>query len=104
MPVVGMGATELMYSDRHAHTIVEVLTNAKGEPKRIGTRRDIPARTDTNGMSECQVYQFTPAPESTPCTYWTLRKTGQWIREGESLRGGTVLRIGDRSEYRDPSF
>ncbi|QOF39432.1 hypothetical protein E3G66_003636 [Mycobacteroides abscessus] len=35
---------------------------------------------------------------------FTLRKTGRWIRKGESEKGGTALLIGRRDEHYDYSF
>lgn len=54
---VGMGATEMMYSDRHAYTIQKVVSD-----KRVIITRDKVTRTDTNGPSDDQEYTF----ESTP--------------------------------------
>lgn len=97
-PEVGMGATVLMFSDRHAATIVSVET-----PKCIIIQHDIATRTDKNGLSEDQSYTFAPNRNANPETY-TLRKNGTWVKEGESMSQGTILRIGTRDEYRDPSF
>lgn len=95
-PVVRMGATILMYTDRHAVTIVEV----KG--KRIAVQQDRAIRTDDNGMSECQSYRFEADPQA-PVTWYSLRKTGAWVRCGDSFNGQR-LRIGERNEYHDYSF
>jgi hypothetical protein len=97
-PEVGMGATILMYSDRHAATIIEIVS-----PKEIIIQQDISTRMDKNGQSESQEYSYLPDPNAKKETF-TLRKTGQWIRCGDSLRSGTVLQIGERDEYYDPSF
>ena len=96
-PEVGMGATQLCWSDRHACTITEVSTSGK----RIGVVRDIATRTDKEGMSDCQSYEFAPGagfPE-----FYTLRKNGAWVREGDSMKGAR-LTVGKRSEYHDYSF
>lgn len=90
---VGDGATILMFSDRHAATVVEA------GPKRIVIQRDIAKRTDDNGMSESQTYEFTPDPTAPKIAY-TLRKNGRWVREGDPLRGGETLGRG-RSSYYD---
>lgn len=97
VPTVGMGATMLCWSDRHAATIVEVSKSGK----KVGIVQDIATRTDKNGMSESQEYDFTPGTGSP--IYYTLRKNGAWVREGDSMRGSRIV-IGDRSEYHDFSF
>lgn len=98
-----MGATELMYSDRHACTIFFVEMNAKGERKRIGVKRDRAIRTDTYGMSDMQNYRYEEDPGASTIWY-TFRKTGQWIREGQPLRAGQVIKIGVRDHHHDYSF
>jgi hypothetical protein len=54
-------------------------------------------------MSDSQDYRFEQNPDAEKVTY-TLRKNGRWIKEGESLKGGTQIRIGERDEYYDYSF
>ena len=98
-PVVGMGATILMWSDRHAATVVEV----SADKKRVVIQRDNAKRTDKNGMSESQTYEFTPDPEARRETY-TLRKNGAWVIKGGGLKNGGRIKLGARSEYRDFSF
>ena len=51
--VVGMGATEMCYSDRHAYEVVEVI-----DDKHVIVRRCKAIRTDDNGMSDCQTYEY----------------------------------------------
>lgn len=94
-PVVGMGATILCWTDRHAATIVSV------SPKRIGIVQDEAIRTDKNGMSDSQTYDYKPG--NGPVSYYTLRKNGAWVREGESLKGQRIA-IGYRDEHYDYSF
>ena len=96
-PEVGMGATMLMWSDREAGTVVEV----KG--KRLVWRQDKATRADTNGMSDCQSYTYEPDPEGRTEVF-TLRKNGEWVREGDSQKNGTSLGLGYRSKYYDYSF
>jgi len=95
-PEVGMGATELWWSDRHAYTIVEV----SGDKKRIVVQRDIAKRIDRNGFSESQTYEFTPDPTATRVVV-TLRKNGRWVVRGTRH---TTFAIGFRQEYYDYSF
>ncbi len=98
-PEVGAGATITMYTDSHATTIVEVSKSGK----RILVQRDHAKRTDTNGMSESQEYEYSPNPEANRQAF-TLRADGGWVREGESLRGGQRIVIGFRRAYHDYSF
>lgn len=101
-PVAGMGATELFYSDRKAATVAVVENDSKGFAKRIGIVRDNAIRTDSYGMSDCQSYRYEPGDGGT--IFYTKRKTGQWIREGDPMRGGRVLKIGVRDHHHDYSF
>jgi hypothetical protein len=94
VPEVGMGATLLMYSDRHAYTITEVKGN------KLWAVEDKAIRTDSNGMSDSQSYRYEPGtgkPE-----LFSLRKDGRW-HEGTTLKG-TVLQIGERDAYHDFGF
>lgn len=91
-PVVGMGATILMWTDRYAATIVKVT------PTQIHVQRDIAKRIDKNGMSETQNYEFTTDPTA---SVEIFRKTKSGYR---MTGGGASLRIGERDEYHDFSF
>jgi hypothetical protein len=91
-PVVGMGATILMWTDRHAATIVKVT------PTQVHVQRDKATRIDANGMSEMQEHVFEADPTA---DVEIFRKTKRgWRKAG----GGHGLRIGDRDEYHDYSF
>ena len=94
VPIVGMGVTILMYSDRHAATIVEICS-----PSTIIVQRDIATRIDKNGMSENQEYNYTPDTNA-PKEVVTLRKDGRWKLTKEK----TVVRLGERDAYYDFSF
>lgn len=97
-PTVGMGCTVLMWTDRHAATIVDV--NKSG--KTIKIQRDIAERVDTNGMSEGQEYTFKANPNA-PVETFTLRKNGFYVQKGDSANGCKLF-IGTREEYYDFSF
>ena len=99
-PEVGMGATQLGYSDRHAGTIVSVGKFGKTPTGRIGWKMDIATRTDGNGMSESQSYDYKENPEA-ETIYYTLRKDGTYVVEGESLKHGRRLQLGVRDKYHD---
>lgn len=97
-PAVGMGATILSWSDRRAATVTQVSKFGK----RIAVVDDIATRVDKNGMSEVQEYVYTPG-NSGP-SYFTLRKNGAWVREGESMKGGQRIALGYRNTFHDFSF
>ena len=88
-PQVGMGATILMWTDRHAATIVKVTKT------QVHVQRDLAKRTDKNGMSESQTYTYEPDPTA---YVEIFRKTKAGYR---ATGGGSALRIGDRQEYHD---
>lgn len=98
-PEVGMGATIVMYSDRYAATITYV--GKKGAL--VIVKRDHAKRTDDNGMSECQSYEYSPDKDAGPRIF-TLRKSGRWVEQGQPSKNGTGLSIGRRREYHDFSF
>ena len=95
---IGQGATLPSGSDRYPATIVEIT-----DDKTVVIQQDSAIRTDANGMSEDQSYDFSPNPNAEKVTF-TLRKNGAWIRKGDSLDNGQRLYIGTRRMYRDPSF
>ena len=100
-PEVGMGATILMHSDRHAATIIEVeyfKTGPRaGQAKAVTVQRDTAQRVDSNGMSDAQTYVYLPNPNGAT-TRFTLRKGGRWEAYGFSLG------IGYRDEHFDFSY
>lgn len=51
---IGVGVTEMCYTDRHPYTIVRIIND-----KKIVIRQDNAVRIDNNGMSESQTYQYT---------------------------------------------
>ncbi len=92
---VGMGATMLMWTDRHAYTIIEVAKNGKS----FVMQQDTARRTDNNGMSECQTWDFTRNPEGAKVT---VRMSKKGWRVG-GMKGNKVL-VGVRDEHFDFSF
>lgn len=113
-PVVGMGATILCWSDRHAATIVKVkmrLINKRGWTWQIVVQQDHAVRTDRNGQSESQSYDYFPCKTNATKEYIFDGK--QWRECSRSIKGqlrvlpkgqGNGLMIGIREEYYDPSF
>lgn len=107
-PVVGMGVTFLQWTDRSAGTIVEVFKI--GNDLAIKTQGDRAERTDKNGFSEDQTYEYTPQPNAAK-QVWRFRnnaweqvrlnpESGRW----KKVEGGGGLRIGVRDAYWDPCF
>jgi hypothetical protein len=97
IPEVGMGVTQIMWSDLHPYTIIKILTS-----KRIMIQEDQAKRIDGNGYySESQGYEYTPNPGGETKTLF-LNKHGKWKERGHA-RGSTFL-VGIRKEYRDPTF
>lgn len=104
-PVVGMGATLLYWTDRHAATIVQVSL----DKKTVFLQEDTATRIDKNGTSESQDYSFEPNKNAPWKGFRMFKngwrevtkndKTGRWIK-----CGGAGLRIGDRAHYNDYSF
>jgi hypothetical protein len=105
-PEVGMGATLLGYTDRHAATV----TAWDAKTQVVSVQRDHAKRIDRNGMSECQDYEYSPDPEGY-VEHFRRAKDGRWqpIRWNPETgrwnkRGGDGLRLGERREYWDPCF
>lgn len=95
IPTVGMGATILSWTDRHAATIVEVVSHRK-----IAIIEDN-AEAKHKGMTDSQEWELTPGTGGKQ--YFTLRVNGTWVREGESIKGQR-LGVGYKSHYYDYSF
>lgn len=97
-PKVGMGATMVFWTDRHAYTIIDVSPDLKT----IKVQRDRATRIDKNGMSECQNYLYNQDCAG-DIQVATLRKNGRYVLKGDSMKG-TYVAIGHRREYYDYSF
>jgi hypothetical protein len=54
LPIVGMGATITYGSDHHPATVIKILSNGR----RLILQEDKSIRTDNNGMSESQSYDY----------------------------------------------
>lgn len=111
-PEIGMGATILSWTDRHAATIRSV-EQYRGKLL-VSVTRDRAIRTDSNGLSECQRYEYEPCSEAPREWFWfdgatwreasidesTGRRKFRIARKGS----GYGLAIGYRKSYCDPSF
>lgn len=94
-PQVGMGATEILWSDRKPYTVIEVLSE-----KKIVVQSDSYKRIDTNGMSDCQEYEYSRNPNGCTVTL-SKRKDGRWRVVGKK---DMVFAVGFRNKYHDFSF
>lgn len=91
---VGMGATEVLWTDSHAYTVQKVIS-----PKRVIVTRDKVRRIDSNGFSDFQEYEYTPVPlNETNGVEIRLYKNG-WKRPN-----GSRFIVGRKVEYFDYSF
>lgn len=96
-PQVGMGATITHWSDRNAGTVVRVVRTKAGAVKEIHVQGDHAKRIDSNGMSDCQTYEYTPNPEAGVQVFKYLK--------GKPCRtNGAGLLLGVRDAYHDYSF
>jgi len=98
-PEVGMGATEYMWSDRHAYEIIAVK-----DDRHITVRRYKYIRTDDRGMSDWQDYKYESDPDG--CTKELfLTAKGAWRERIDGRRlGSSRWGIGVADEYYDYSF
>lgn len=54
LPIVGAGATELMWSDRKAYEVIDV----SSDMKKVVIQRYHPKRIDNNGVGDYQEYEY----------------------------------------------
>lgn len=107
-PEIGMGATILSYSDRHAATIQDIIT--KGKYQYLVVTKDDTKRIDNNGISEDQEYEYTPRPDGGKHYFrfdgvrWVQYHFNSDTNRYNKVNHGYGLRIGQRLHYRDPHF
>jgi len=114
---VGLGGTEHRWSDRRPYTVCVVHKNWKNKGYEIiGVQEDDAKRTDSNGMSESQTYEYSPNIENvvhylkseTIETQNGLRKLYQPVRWNPKTnrwnKGGNAVTLGSRNYYYDFSF
>lgn len=94
---VGVGATMVLYSDKRAMTIVEVIS-----PKEIVVQEN---------NTECINYYagaykvLDSINENMGKSVFTLRKNGTWVEKGQPKKfRSIVLVVGYRRHYIDPQF
>ena len=99
-PVVGMGVTETMWSDRAPYEIIAVK-----DDRHITVRAMNYKRVDNNGFSECQEYEYTSNPNGYVCNLYRNNK-GRWVRRvgrnGVDNSSGWV--VGRMERYYDFTF
>lgn len=98
-PEVGMGATLMLYSDRHAYTVRRVEKSKSGKTVTIYVSRDKATRTDDHGMSESQTYEYETVEDAPQAKF--VSRSGKPFRQYAS---GPILAVGGRDEYYDFSF
>ncbi len=114
-PVVGMGCTMLLWSDRSAGTITKV-TEIGGSKRwlyEIEVCRDVVTVVAGSSFDGSAEYVYRPSTVSHRYIFRMEREGGAWREVYKNLEsgkmnliagGGKGLRIGERDEYRDPSF
>lgn len=88
---IGMGATICGWTDRYPATIVKVT------PTQVHVQEDDYKRTDNNGISESQEYEYFRNENS---RVQIFRKTKRGLRD----KNGSYLSVGTRERYYDFSF
>lgn len=97
-PEVGMGVTELCYTDRHPYEIIEVK-----DSRHITVRRLDHKRIDNNGISESQDYEYSSNPNNPVATLFKT-KDGKWVERIGKRYGCNGWKLGKAEEYYDFSF
>lgn len=108
LPYVGCPVTMLAWTDRYPGTIVRMFKIGKADAFEV--REDKWKRTDTNGFSENQTYDFERDPNGS-VVYYKMFK-GKWREVKKSpetgrfglCSGGLGIYIGRREKYDDPTF
>jgi hypothetical protein len=96
---VGDGATISLYTDRQAGTICEIRKNGK----EVVWQRDLVSSVNTPAERNYeQNWKYATDPNGIKHTF-TLRKNGQWIELGKTMKNGLRLSFG-RNEYYDYGF
>ncbi len=96
IPEPGTPATVRYAVDCHAATVISSSETI------IRVQCDTATRTDSNGLSETQVYEYKRNPNGTVYTF-TRRRDGAFREKGCKKGHGVGLTLGVRREYRDPS-
>lgn len=106
-PTVGMGATILLWSDRHAATVTSVERDAA-----VTVQHDTAKVVAGSGHDGSAEYAFSPNPRGELETFQRRQTEARWsavtfneeTRRWNKQKSQHALRLGERDEYRDPSF
>ena len=98
---VGMGVTEIMWNDRHAFFIKEIITDKKGNPKELKLEG---AWLKALGEGCYDVSREYKEGYFQDCKKMTIKRTrkGTWTNTGTV--DGRLFRIGHAEEYYDICF
>jgi hypothetical protein len=99
VPTVGMGVTEHVGSDSYAGTITRVHPNGK----MFWFKHDTDTLVEGSGMSEHQVYEYTPNEYAHEQCAKLSRKRYN-IGKNRFYSGTRFISLDVRRTYRDPSF
>lgn len=110
VPEVGMGATVLLWSDRHAATITAVEETRPG-CWIITVQEDKATVTAGSTFDGSAEYSYEPNPLGWTHTFrfdprsgWAEVRINEATGRYNKVGGGNGILIGQRREYRDPSF
>lgn len=110
-PTVGMAATTLSWSDRHAATVTKVTElTSKVWAYEINVVDDIVTVTSGSTHDGSATFAFVPNPDGYAALYRMDRKTGAWTHgyinktTGRFLKTQGGLILGRRDHHVDPSF
>ena len=110
-PTVGMAATTLSWSDRHAATVTSVTElTSKVWAYEITVVEDKALVISGSTHDGSATFAFVPNPDGYPALYRMNRKTGAWTHgyinkaTGRFLKTSSGLILGRRDHHVDPSF
>jgi hypothetical protein len=110
-PVVGMAATTLSWTDRHAATVTEVTElTSKVWAYEIRVVEDKAMVISGSTYDGSATFAFVPNPRGCAKIYRMGRNSGQWVHgyinqdTGKFKMGQGGLILGKRDHYVDPSF
>lgn len=95
VPEVGAPCTIVYFSDYRAATVVEV----SEDKKKVGVKFNDHICKDWYAGN----YEILPELYG-PVQYFTHRKNGRWIMEGQPVRDGVALALHYQRHYIDPHF
>ena len=99
-PEIGMGVTEMLWSDRVPYEIIAVK-----DDRHITVRAMSYKRIDDNGFSEVQEYEYTSNPDGYVCDLFKTKR-GRWVRRvgTRGVDNSSGWFIGRAERYDDFSF